>query len=151
MKSYKSKEEDSYYENYRRQGFKPQPIEVVRRHRLKHIRIFLSADNSKAEINNTNLDKIKRDMEYLDPRNLGKESVKRNAVLSYTNTKGISATLFLDSEYDEFMWGEPGYWINLTDENGSRDYYTGLAQNHYIRLLEAGQNIWKDDSTLIVA
>ena len=151
MKSYKSKEEDSYYENYRRQGFKPQPIEVVRRHRLKHIRIFLSADNSKAEINNTNLDKIKRDMEYLDPRNLGKESVKRNAVLSYTNTKGISATLFLDSEYDEFMWGEPGYWINLTDENGSRDYYTGLAQNHYIRLLEAGQNIWKDDSTLIVS
>jgi len=147
-KNYKSKEEDTYYENNKYQGFIPHTIDIVKKYRLKHIKILLSGNNSKQEINDTNIEKIKRDMEYLDPKNLEKESVKRNSILSYTNSKGTTATLFLDSKYDEFMWGEPGYWINLTGKNGSSDYYTGLAQNYYIKILNSNSNVWRNDSTL---
>jgi hypothetical protein len=148
-KSYKSKEEDTYYRNNRYQDFTPQTIDIVKKHKLKHIKISLSEDNSKQEINDTNIEKIKRDMEYLDPKNLGKESVKRNSILSYSNSKGTTVTLFLDSKYDEFMWGEPGYWINLVDKNSSIDYYTGLAQNYYIKILNSNETVWKNDSTLL--
>ena len=148
MKSYKSKEEDVYLENNPYQEFRPQSTDIVKKHGLKHVKISLSQDNSKQEINDTNIEKIKRDMEYLDPKNLGKGTVKRNSILSYSNSKGTTVTLFLDSKYDEFMWGEPGYWINLTDNNSSNDYYTGLAQNYYLKILDVSGNVWKSDSTL---
>src|SRR6187402_1479579 len=67
-KNYKSKEEDTYYENNKYQGFIPHTIDIVKKHRLKHIKILLSGNNSKQEINDTNIEKIKRDMEYLDPK-----------------------------------------------------------------------------------
>jgi len=148
-RSYKSKEEDTYYENSKYQGFVPGTIDIVKKHRLKHVKILLSEEGySKHEVNDTNIEKIKRDMEYLDPKNLGKESIKRNSILSHSNSKGITVSLFLDCKYDEFMWGEPGYWINVTDKNGSRDYYTGLAQNYYIKISNSNSNVWKNDSTL---
>lgn len=149
MKSYKSKEEDIYHENNKYQDFKPPSVDIVKKHRLEHIKILLSEDNSKQEINDTNIEKIKRDMEYLDLKKQGKELIKRNSIMSYSNSKGTTATLFLDSKYDEFMWGEPGYWINLTDKKGSTDYYTGLAQNYYVKILDLSGNVWKNDSTLV--
>jgi hypothetical protein len=149
-KSYKSKEEDTYYENNKYQDFIPESIDIVKKHRLKHVKILLSEEgNSKQEVDDTNIEKIKRDMEYLDPKNRGEGSIKRNSILSHSNSKGVTVTLFLDSKYDEFMWREPGYWINLTDKNGSSDYYTGLAQNYYIKILNSNSSVWKSDSTLL--
>lgn len=150
VKSYKSKEEDIYYEANKYQEFSPQPIDLVKKHGLKHLKILSTVDNTTHEINDSNIEKIKRDIEFLDPKNLTKGSEKGNALMSYSNSIGAIVSIFLDSKYDEFMWGEPGYWINLTDRSGSRDYYTGLAQNYYIKLLDTGENIWKNDSTLLI-
>jgi len=148
-KLYKSKEEDSYYtHNYRE--FTIQPIEIAKNHGLRHLKILPTADNAKHEINDSNIEKLNRDIEFLDPQNLTNEPKRRGSLMSYSNSTGTIMTLFLDSKYDEFMWGEPGYWINLTDNKGSHDYYTGLAQNYYIRLVDSGDNVWKNDSTLLI-
>jgi hypothetical protein len=150
MKSYKSKAEDMYYENRGYQEFRLQPIEAVKSQGLKHIKILLSPDDAPEEINESISEKLEHDIKVLDPKNLTGESGRRKLLMSYVNSKGTIATVFLDSKYDEFMWGEPGYWINLTDKGGSRDCYTGLAQNYYIRLLDSGKNIWRNDSTLLI-
>src|SRR5688572_9642520 len=99
-----SKEEDAYNENHSYQDFTPPHIEIVKNHRLKHVKILSSADTFKHEINDSNTDKIKRDMEYLDPKNVN-GSVKRNPILKYSNTNGTTVAPLLDSKYDEFMWG----------------------------------------------
>lgn len=150
MKVYKSKEEDLYYENGRDQEFRPQPVEVVKKHELRYIEILSTGINSSGKVNDATSEKINRDIEFLDPKNLTGESGKRKSLMSYANSNGTVATIFLDSKYDEFMWGEPGYWINLTDKSGSRDFYMGLAQNYYMKLLDAGENIWNNDSTLLI-
>jgi hypothetical protein len=150
MKSYKSIAEDMYYENRGYQEFRLQPIEAVKSHGLKHIKILLSPDGAPKEINENISEKLERDVKFLDPKNLTGESGRRKSLMSYVNSNGTIATVFLDSKYDEFMWGEPGYWINLTDKGGSRDCYAGLAQNYYIRLLDSGKNFWRNDSTLSI-
>ncbi len=145
---FKSSEEDAYNKRNKYKPFKPQPIEVVRNHHLNYIKITSSERLSKQDVNDSNVEKMHQDINFLDPKKLTDETANRPNVLSYVNSKGTIATLFLDSKYDEFMWGEPGYWINLREGTDSHDYYLGLAQNYYIKLLDDGNSIWTNDSTL---
>ncbi len=145
---YKSKQEDIYYQNSRYGPFRPKSIEEVKKHGLKHIKVIISKDTVRKNVQESQGEKLERDLKFLNPSNLTKGSEYRNKILEYSNDKANTATLFLSPKYDEFMWGEPGYWINLKDGKESHDYYTGLAQNYYIRILDNGKNIWKNDSTL---
>lgn len=148
---YKSTEENIYNKENKYKPFKPLPIDIIKNHSLKHIKIQVVESSAHQDVNESTLSKMERDITFLDPKNLTSRSKKRDALLRYKNSKGAIVTLYLDSKYDEFMWGEPGYWINIEDESGSKDYYTGLAQNYYIKFQDTGVNIWKNDSTLQIS
>jgi hypothetical protein len=140
-----SKEEDKYG------GFKPTPVDEVRKFEKKYFRILTTDISYTEKTSDTDLGKMKMDISFLDPENLmkaAKDAKKRNEICRYSNGKGLTAILFLDSKYDEFMWGEPGYWIRIEDKNDSTDYYTGLAKNYYFKLFDSGSSIWKNEFTL---
>lgn len=151
QKEYSSNEESKYNQSNKLEEFKPKSIDEVTDFNLKYFRILTTNISYSEKVNETDLGKMKTDMSFLDPDNLiklAKDSKRRNKICKYSNEKGLTAILFLDSQYDEFMWGEPGYWIRIEGKNDSVDYYTGLAQNYYIKLFDSGNNIWKNDSTL---
>jgi len=151
QKEYNSKEEDNYNHGDKYEGFIPTPIDEVRKFGKKYFRILTTDISYSEKASDTDLGKIKMDMSFLDPENLmkmEKEAKRRNEICKYSNGKGLTAILFLDSKYDEFMWGEPGYWIRIEDKNDSVDYYTGFAKNYYFKLFDSGSSIWKNDSTL---
>jgi hypothetical protein len=147
-----SKEEQNYKIAHKYKKFEPTPLEVVRNAKPKYVRIVQTAGVPfSGEINDTFTKKVKRDMSFLDPDNLSKvlkESNARDEISRYTNDTGLTAILFLDSKYDEFQWGEPGYWVRIESKNDSIDYYMGLAQNYYFKLFDSGITTWRNDSIL---
>ncbi|MEJ2637549.1 MAG: hypothetical protein P8184_19960, partial [Calditrichia bacterium] len=59
--------------------------------------------------------------------------------------------LFESSKYDDFAWGETGYWFALSSDQGNtwKEYYTGLTENHfYFIRKKSNLNIWKNDSLI---
>ncbi len=151
QKEYSSKEENIYSQSDKNEDFKPKSIHEVLNFKAKYFRVLETDIAHSEKASDTDLEKMKMDMDFLNPENLLKlanKAKRRNEICKYSNGNGLTAILFLDSKYDEFMWGEPGYWIRIESKNDSVDYYTGLAQNYYLKLFDSEINIWKNDSTL---
>lgn len=152
-KNYTSKEESRYIKTIRAKGFEPASIEVIHQFSPNYLNLINSADSiSKKEINSidSSSDKAIKDFEkrmgYKPWGDSAKKAFKEfDVVCSSTNSRRITATLFLRYKYDQV---NEGYWIRLEDGSSSREYYLGFTQYNYLRLFHHRKSIWKNDSTL---
>ncbi|MFY0601087.1 MAG: hypothetical protein JXR03_15530 [Cyclobacteriaceae bacterium] len=144
-----STEEQEYYENLSRDySFKPTPVELATKNWFEHVKTIEARNRFKApDINENILEKIGRDIDLLDSAKL-QAIIKESQVVACEELNGTTAILYMDSKFDEFMWGEPGYWIELSANGKSSYYYTGLTRNYYINLYDSKLPVWKNDSTL---
>jgi hypothetical protein len=151
QRQYKSKEEEKYNKLKNADDKKLMPIDSVRSFNKDYLRVYSSEQYFINDINYSNLEKLEMDMNFLNPSNLVDTNNAIDAVQEicrYSNESGRTAILFLDSKYDEFVWGEPGYWIRFEGEIDTVDYYMGIARNYYFNIFNSGRSIWKNDSTL---
>lgn len=144
-----STEEDNYYKNLNRDySFKPTPVNIASKNWFDHVRIVETTNEYKApDINEDIMEKIGRNIDLLDPAKL-QTIIRESQIIDHEERNGTTVILYMDSKFDEFMWGEPGYWIELNTNGESRYFYTGLTKNYYYNLYKSELPVWKNDSIL---
>ncbi len=77
--------------------------------------------------------------------------VSKMSVVKEERDENLWTILYTDFKYDDAIWGEKGYWIAISEDNGAtwKQYYTGLAENFYYYFKQnSAIPLWKNVTTL---
>jgi hypothetical protein len=156
-KKYRSKAEDSYYDGLKKtwenKDFVPVEIDIVKKIPYPFIKVFkqnnpapYSNENSfsgmldtlvgedvgdKNEFLRKNFSKIDSLMEIERSEKVG--VVYKMSIIKQGRFGNRWCILYFDSKYDDFVYGGAGYWIAISDDDGTtwKQYYTGLTDSFY--------------------
>ena len=153
-KKYRSKEEDNYYKTRKWTEFIPIDSCKILDFNRPQINIKEVGDYTKFKsIYNWsplqdslfNIDLLS-DTSYI-PNNIAGIPQPWIVKMDTTETKGY--IIYTDNKYDDFVWGEQGYWIAIKDQTDWKKYYTGLSVNTPIYLKwDSKLDLYKENNIL---
>ena len=169
--SCKSKQEDMYFDSisnkWKDYKFQPVDIEIAKTtpyNFIKNVKINNAAHLNKKDIfsayydsimnlqnreDHNNFEKFDSIMATIENQKVG--PIKKMSVVKEGRLVNLKAILYIDTKYDDFIYGGWGYWVAISDDNGKnwKQYYTGLTENYYY-YFKRNSNIplLKDSNTL---
>lgn len=169
-KKFSSKEQDLYYENLRKtwehEKFVPVSLEAATKNPYSYIKvdtienpacynpkqIFSAYWDSIMVSQKENLSDYKKFdsiMQAMYNDKIG--GIPKKSIIKQERYRNKLAMIYIDSKYDDFVYGGWGYWVGISYDNGStwKRYYTGLTENFYYFLKRNSKiPLWKDSTTL---
>lgn len=169
-KRYKSKQEEIYFDSISKKWkdyeFRPVDVEIAKK--IPYNFINVEKINNAAPINKrdvfsnyydsimdlnkkdrNNFEKFDSIMAIIENQKIG--PIKKMSIVKEGRLGNKWGILYIDSKYDDFIYGGWGYWIAISNDNGKNwnQYYTGLTENYYFYFKRNSKiPLWKDINTI---
>lgn len=169
-KRYKSKQEEIYFDSISKKWkdyeFRPVDVEIAKK--IPYNFINIEKINNAAPINKrdvfsnyydsimdlnkkdrNNFEKFDSIMAIVENQKIG--PIKKMSIVKEGRLGNKWGILYIDSKYDDFIYGGWGYWIAISNDNGKNwnQYYTGLTENYYFYFKRNSKiPLWKDINTI---
>jgi len=140
LKEYCSKDEKEYYSNRNFEPFKPIDKDIIldfKRSYFKYKNInnytpFVDIyERSPFQDSIENIENTKGSFEKISRNHLG---IPLYYLINQYKRDSLEVILYEDDCYDDFVWGESGYWIAIKENHIWNKYYTGLSANTPIHI-----------------
>lgn len=169
-KRYKSKQEEIYFDSISKKWkdyeFRPVDVEIAKK--IPYNFINVEKINNAAPINKrdvfsnyydsimdlnkkdrNNFEKFDSIMTIVENQKIG--PIKKMSIVKEGRLGNKWGILYIDSKYDDFIYGGWGYWIAISNDNGKNwnQYYTGLTENYFFYFKRNSKiPLWKDINTI---
>lgn len=169
-KRYKSKEEDAYYDSLKRmwhhKEFKPLSKEKAKEINNDYVKItkvnnpaFYNPGQVFSPYRDTIMQAQKVDLKDFNKFDSVYQIIRKDkigiipkmSVLKQDIFKNNWAIIYINSEYDDFIFGGWGYWLALSKDKGAswKKYYTNITENHNLYFKRNSNiSLWKDSNTI---
>lgn len=167
---YKSKQEEIYFDSISKKWkdyeFRPVDVEIAKK--IPYVFINVEKINNAAPINKrdvfsnyydsimdlnkkdrNNFEKFDSIMTIVENQKIG--PIKKMSIVKEGRLSNKWGILYIDSKYDDFIYGGWGYWIAISNDNGKNwnQYYTGLTEKYYFYFKRNSKiPLWKDINTI---
>jgi hypothetical protein len=169
-KRYKSKQEEIYFDSISKKwkDYEFHPVDVEIAKKIPYNFINVEKINNAAPINKrdvfsnyydsimdlnkkdrNNFEKFDSIMAIVENQKIG--PIKKMSIVKEGRLGNKWGILYIDSKYDDFIYGGWGYWIAISNDNGKNwnQYYTGLTENYYFYFKRNSKiPLWKDINTI---